>query len=141
MSARPKKLTDEDYLRLAEFRYALRCFLEFSENAAAAEGLTPQQHQSLLVIRTSPGGVANVARLAERLRLKHNTAVELAQRLEAAGLIEKNTSNADRRTVMLSLTDLGAARLEVLTLVHRKELAQLSPGILHLFENLKETEA
>jgi len=140
MSERPKKLTDEDYLRLGEFRYALRCFLEFSENAAGREGLTPQQHQSLLVIRSSPGGLANVARLAERLKLKHNTAVELAQRLEAAGLIERRANPADRRTVILSLTELGAAKLEVLTLAHRKELAQLSPGILHLFDNLKTSE-
>ena len=62
MSARTKKLSDADYTRLADFRYALRCFLEFSEIAVAKEGLTPQQHQALLVIRASPQGTANIGR-------------------------------------------------------------------------------
>ena len=89
MAARKTKLSDADYVRLADFRYALRCFLEFSEIAAANEGLTPQQHQALLVIRGSPAGTANVRRLAERLRICHNTAVELAKRMEASGLIAR----------------------------------------------------
>ena len=56
MSAGKQKLDDWDYTRLADFHYALRRFLEFSEKAAAALGLTPQQHQALLVIRASHGG-------------------------------------------------------------------------------------
>ena len=39
-----------DYETLAEFRYALRCFLRFSENAAESAGLTLQHHQALLFI-------------------------------------------------------------------------------------------
>ncbi|MFT3991374.1 MAG: MarR family transcriptional regulator [Luteolibacter sp.] len=139
MSSRPKKLTDEDFTRLANFRYALRCFLEFSENAVAGEGLTPQQHQALLVIRASPDATANIARLAERLRIRHNTAVELAQRLESAGLISRVQNDEDRRTVLLNLTEEGTRKLETLTVVHRQELAQLSPQILQLFDNLKST--
>lgn len=136
MSARTKKLSEEDYTSLAEFRYALRCFLEFSETAAASEGLTPQQHQALLVIRASQPGTANVGRLAERLRLKHNSAVELAKRLEAAGLIEREVSTEDRRAMMLRLTPDGLSRLEVLTHVHRNELKQLSPVIAGLFRSI-----
>lgn len=134
--ARMKRLSDADYTALADFRHALRCFLEFSENAAASEGLTPQQHQALLVIRGTPGSVANVARLAERLRVKHNTAVELAQRLESAGLVSRQPSAEDKRAVLLNLTELGSAKLETLTLIHRRELGQLSPEILRLFHSL-----
>ena len=137
MSARTKKLSDADYTRLADFRYALRCFLEFSEIAAAKEGLTPQQHQSLLVIRSSPAGLANIGRLAERLRIRHNTAVELANRLESSGLIVREVSPSDRRSVVLSLTAEGASRLEVLTHVHRNELKQLRPEIVGLFTNIE----
>jgi DNA-binding MarR family transcriptional regulator len=131
-----KRLSDADYAALADFRHALRCFLEFSENAAAAEGLTPQQHQALLVIRGTPGSIANIGRLAERLRVKHNTAVELAQRLEAAGLVTREPSIEDKRSIVLSLTSLGSAKLETLTRIHRRELSQLSPDILGLLHSL-----
>lgn len=140
MSADTKKLTDADYTRIADFRYALRCFLEFSQKAAAAHGLTPQQHQALLVIRASPGRIASISRLAERLRIKHHSAVELAQRLEGVGLIERYTCEEDRRSVMLVLTVAGAQKLDVLTRTHRRELAQLSPEIVNLFHSL-EAEA
>ncbi len=150
MSSRQKKLSDADYTRLADFRHALRCFLEFSEIAAAKEGLTPQQHQALLAIRASPPGAANIARLAavrlvarlrnarlaERLRIRHNTAVELANRLEASGLVVRDASPTDRRSVVLSLTAEGESRLEVLTHVHRNELKQLRPEIVGLFNSI-----
>ena len=137
MSVASTKLSDADYMRLADFRYALRCFLEFSEIAAANQGLTPQQHQALLVIRASPSGAANIGRLAERLRIRHNSAVELANRLEALGLITRTTSAADRRSVLLQLTADGAARLQELTHVHRNELRQLRPEIVGLFNSFE----
>jgi DNA-binding MarR family transcriptional regulator len=141
MPARTRKLTDADYARLADFRYALRCFLEFSESAAGREGLTPQQHQALLVIRSSPGANATVRHLAGRLRIKHNTAVELAQRLEAGGLILRWQSPDDGRALCLTLTDQGESKLERLTQAHRAELRQLSPEIVALFRSLEAGEA
>lgn len=137
MPARSQKLSDADYIRLADFRHALRCFLEFSESAASREGLTPQQHQALLVIRASPGGSSTVSRLSERLRIRHNTAVELAKRLEAGGLILREPSAIDGRAVCLTLTADGESRLDVLTRVHRAELKQLSPEIMALFQSLE----
>ena len=136
MPAPAENLSDADYARLADFRHALRCFLEFSETAAGREGLTPQQHQSLLVIRASPGGVANIGRLAERLRVRHNTAVELANRLVRSGLVVRETSTADRREVVLKLTAEGQSKLEILTHVHRNELRQLRPEIVGLFHSI-----
>lgn len=135
-SSAVKPLSDADYAALANFRHALRCFLEFSENAAAAEGLTPQQHQALLVIRGTPGAVANVGWLAERLRVKHNTAVELTQRLEAGGLVSRKPDPDDKRAVLLSLTEAGSSKLETLSHIHRRELGQLSPEILRLLHSL-----
>ena len=78
--------TQQDYEALAEFRAALRGFLSFSEEAARAAGLTPRQHQALLAIKGSPGGTRlSVGDIAARLRLRHNTTVELVNRLLAAG--------------------------------------------------------
>lgn len=132
------KLSDDDFVQLANFRYALRCFLEFSEAAAVQEGITPQQHQALLVIRAqSKAKATTVGHLAERLRIRHNTAVELAQRLEAAGMITRKPSPADRRVMLLALTRAGSGRLERLTRVHRAELKQLSPEIVEMLQSLE----
>ena len=136
MTEQSQSLTDADYARLANFRYAMRCFLEFSELAASKEGLTPQQHQALLVIRGSKGATATVGWLAQRLRVRHHTAVEQAQRLEAAGMISRETNPKDRRSVLLRLTTEGDAMLERLSLAHRAELCELSPQIMALLESL-----
>lgn len=125
-------LTDADYARIADFRHALRKFLFFSEQAAAAESLKPQQHQALLVIRGRPAGTTTVGALAERLCVKHHTAVGLVQRLEMAGLVDKQPSAHDRRVMVLQLTAEGSARLERLTQAHRTELKHLGPEIAAL---------
>src|SRR5215831_9749221 len=51
MKSARRRMTDSDYQRLAGFRFMLRQFLDFSAQAARAQGLTPPQHQALLVIR------------------------------------------------------------------------------------------
>jgi DNA-binding MarR family transcriptional regulator len=84
--------------------------------------------------------VASVGRLAERLRVRHNTAVELAQRLENAGLITRQPSPDDGRSVLLRLSTEGEAKLEVLTRVHRAELKQLRPEIMALLQSLEPAE-
>ncbi|MFD0893450.1 MarR family transcriptional regulator [Luteolibacter ambystomatis] len=129
-------LIDSDYKRLADFRYALRRFLHFSERAAAQEGLKPQQHQALLAIRGREAGTTTVGVLAERLKLRHHTTVELVQRLEAAGLVSKRPSPEDRRAMVLELTLEGSARLERLSRVHRTELKHLGPEIVNFLSTL-----
>lgn len=125
----PTSLSDTDYQRLADFRHALRKFLHFSEQAAAAEDLTPQQYQALLAIRGSVDP-PNVALLAERLCLKHNSVVELIQRLEKSGLIRKKPSPDDGRSVVVELTAEGLTRLDRLAVSHTAELRHIGPEIL-----------
>ena len=63
------RVTQEEYEALAAFRYALRRFLHFSDTAAVAAGVTPQQHQALLALVGYPGGgPISVGILAERLQ-------------------------------------------------------------------------
>lgn len=131
-------LTDADYTRLADFRHALRRFLHFSEEAVAKEMLKPQQHQVLLVIRGREPGTTTIGVLAERLCVKHHTAVELVQRLEAAGLVTKQVSPTDRRAMVLALTPEGSARLERLTRSHRNELKQRGPELLEFLSHLDQ---
>jgi DNA-binding MarR family transcriptional regulator len=136
MSESNEPLLDADYAKLADFRHALRRFLHFSEQAAASEKLTPQQHQALLAIRGRAPGTTMVGVLAERLCLKHHTVVELVQRLESAGLVTKKASPSDRRAMVLALTPEGSARLERLSRAHRNELKHLGPEIVNLLASL-----
>ena len=79
------QLKPEDYRLLAEFRRLLRQFLVFSEQQALGVGLAPQQHQALLAIKGSPDGPPTVGDLAERLAIRHNSAVGLINRLVPPG--------------------------------------------------------
>jgi DNA-binding MarR family transcriptional regulator len=119
-----------DYRALAEVRYHIRRFLNFSEARARAVGLEPQQHQLLLAIHGLPvGELATIGRIAERLQLHHNSAVELANRSVARGLVTKRASLRDRREVLLKLTARGKRLLEKLAVAHRSELRAVAPAL------------
>ena len=124
-------LTLPDYRRLAEFRFLLRRFLAFSEAAATEAGLTPRQHQALLAIKGAPEGTApTIGHLAERLGIRPHSAVELADRLEQAGLVRRAHDQADRRRVVLTLTEDAERHLAALSAEHLRELRRLRPSLL-----------
>lgn len=102
-----------EYLRVAEFRSALRRFLRRTERVARESGLTPQRYQLLLMIKGSPEGDerSTVTELAQRLQLAQSTVTELVGRAEDAGLVRREPSTADGRVALLRLTDDGEARL------------------------------
>jgi DNA-binding MarR family transcriptional regulator len=125
-----------DYTALADFRYEIRRFLNFSERAARAAGIEPHQHQALLAIKgLRAGQAATVGVLAERLQVRHHTAVELTDRLEAKGLIRRLRGEADRREVLLELTLRGEKLLRELTLSHRAELQMAGPKLVAALES------
>jgi DNA-binding MarR family transcriptional regulator len=125
-----------DYTALADFRYEIRRFLNFSETAARAAGIEPHQHQALLVIKGLPAfQIATVGVLAERLQIQHHSAVELTDRLEAKGLIRRARGQADRREVLLGLTLRGEKLLQELTLAHRTELQSAGPKLVVALES------
>lgn len=131
----PRRLNQQDYRRLSEFRYQLRCFLEFSEAAAARAGLTPRQHQALLAVKGArKGAIPSVGYLAERLRIRHHSAVELVDRLADAGLITREPDAKDRRRVFLGLTATAEARLAQLSASHLSELDRLRSVLLELLD-------
>lgn len=130
-------LSDADYMALADFRYALRQFQAFSEAAAAECGLTPQQHQALLVIRASDPMAATVGRVAERLILKPHSATGLVDRLVALNLVERRPSVHDKRQSLLALTDLAYAHLEKLSATHRDEVRRLRPMLVQMLDRME----
>ncbi len=136
-----KRLSKKDYESLSAFRYALRRFLRFSEEAAEAVGLTPQQHQALLAIKGFPGRdrVTN-GELAERLQVRHHSVVGLVNRLEAQGLIVREQGASDRREFYITLTARGAELLERLTAVHQEELRHVAPQLSDALGSIRKVE-
>lgn len=119
-------LPDETYAQLLGLRTELRRFLRWSERQAATEGLSGAQHQLLLAIRGHPDPRGpTISDVAGHLLLRQNSAVELVDRADAAGLVARRRDDADHRVVRLSLTEEGAARLERLSAAHLRELEQL----------------
>jgi len=131
----PRSISDHDYAVLAEFRFAIRSFLHFSEAKAAEAGLTAQQHQALLALRAA-GRDLTIGELAERLLLKPHSASGLADRLHALGLCDRVESEDDRRRVMLRLTAKAGTLLRELTEAHREELVRLRPLLSGLLDSL-----
>lgn len=120
-------LPDEAYARLLTLRTGLRRFLRWSEEQAAAAGLTPAQHQLLLAIRGHPDPRGpTVGELADYLLLRHHSTVGLVDRADAAGLVTRERDADDHRVVRLHLTEDGAERLEALSALHLQELERLS---------------
>ncbi len=120
-------LSKSDFESLSAFRYELRRFLKFSEDAAQSEGLTPLQYQLMLHIKGYPGrDWATVGELAERLQTQHHGVVALVTRCEAAGLVWRTPSTADRRQVEIRLSVEGESCLQHLAGLHHNELCSLS---------------
>src|SRR5215475_1827949 len=121
---------------LADFRYELRRFLQFSESAAVTIGLHPQQHQLLLQVAGAPEGTAvTIAYAAERLGLRHNSTVELVDRSAREGLLARKTDPRDRRRAILHLTQKGRQVLSRLSGEHARELNDLGPRLVRALRN------
>jgi DNA-binding MarR family transcriptional regulator len=127
--------SDLDLQALLEFRTALRRFNHWSEQQAKAVGLTHAQHQLLLAVKGHPGDQApTIGDVADYLLLRHHSAVELVNRAQAGGLIERQRDPNDGRIVRLKLTHKGESCLEQLTALHVAELHQLSPLLQHVID-------
>lgn len=137
MTAR-KQLSREQYRTLADFRYLLRHFLEFSQVAAREEGLTPAHHQALLAIKGFPGDEApTMGDLAERLCIRHHSTVELVDRLEQAGLLRRRHDPGDRRRVQLALTRAAERHMAELSAIHLEELRRLGPALREILDRVE----
>lgn len=124
-----------DYEALAEFRYALRKFLAFSEEAASKAGLTPQQHQALLAIKgASNTAWLSISQIKDRLLVRHHTAVELVDRLAALDLVIRISDPEDGRRIQVHLTKDGEERLRALSTIHIEEVKNIQPTLRKLLK-------
>lgn len=126
-----KKLTLADYQALSEFRYQIRRFLHFSDEAVVAAGLERGQYQLMLAIKGLPETLRpRIRDIADRMQIQHHSAVELVNRLEAGGYVRRERAEDDRREVFLALTSKGERVLAELALHHHEELQSAAPGLV-----------
>lgn len=129
-------ISPRQFRALAEFRYQIRSFLKFSELAAKAAGVEPQQHQLMLVVKAVEPESAGISYLADRLHLRHHSVVGLIDRLETAGMVKRTRSEKDRRSAEVRLTTKAGKVIGELSLHHRKELRSTIPALIHSLEHL-----
>lgn len=133
----PKRLRKSDFEKLAAFRYALRRFAHFSEEAVRPLGLEPQQHQAMLAVEGFPGrNWATLGELAEQMQIRPHSAVGLVDRLEKSGFMARGSAPEDGRRVHVHLTPKGREALERLSAVHREELRRIGPSLQGLLADL-----
>ena len=136
---RGSRPSQTDYETLSQFRYLIRRFLEFSQDAAHDVGLTPRQHQALLAIKGFRGeGPATVGDLAERLRIRHHSAAELVDRLAEADLVQRAHGAGDQRRVLLHLTPRAEQDLADLSAAHLGELEKMEPILKEMLSLIRK---
>jgi DNA-binding MarR family transcriptional regulator/quercetin dioxygenase-like cupin family protein len=123
---RPGALTKQDFEALARFRSGIRHYLRFSEETVRDHGVTPQQYQLLLALKGFPDREwATVRELSDQLQLRHHSVVELVNRAQARGLVDRGPHPGDARMVRVQLTEKGEQTLAHLSALHRDELRRL----------------
>jgi len=136
-----KKLSLADYQALAAFRYRIRKYLHFSEQAVEAAGLERGQYQLMLAIKGMPSGVRpRIRDLANQMQIKHHSAVELVNRLETGGYVRRERARDDRREVLLALAPKGERVLAELALHHHEELRSAAPALVAALRRLMQGE-
>ena len=123
-------LTKQDFEALARFRFGIRRYLRFSEETVRGNGLTPQQYQLLLALKGFPDREwASVRELADHLQLRHHSVVELVNRAQRQGLVERGAHPSDGRAVRVLLTSEGERVLARLSALHRDELQRMDAAL------------
>jgi DNA-binding MarR family transcriptional regulator len=130
------RLTDADFQNLHRFRSEIRRFLHFSEEAARAIGIEPQQHQLLLALKAADGGRLRIGEIADTLCIRHHSAGELVDRTLRQGLVHRQRAAHDRREVHVLLTSEGEKVLRELSLHHRAELRRRGPELVALLDTI-----
>ena len=130
------QLGRQDFEKLLEFRVTLRRFQRWSEDQARAAGLTHVQHQLLVAIKGHHGDQPpTVGDLAGYLLLRPHSAVELVNRAEAAGLVNRIPDGGDGRVIRVRLTVEGDRVMQELTQAHLERLRELAAVLDELVDH------
>jgi DNA-binding MarR family transcriptional regulator len=94
-------------------------------------GLTAQQYNALRILRAARPGRVPTLTLAARLVSRAPDITRLLDRLVERGLVDRERPAANRRTVLVGITDAGVDLLETLATevrqCHERQLGHLEP--------------
>jgi len=124
------------YRALSDFRFSVRRFQRFSDQAARDAGLVPQQHQMLLAVKAADDETMTIGDIADRLLIQHHSAVELVRRTESRGLVSRVRGARDRRQVFVQLTPQGEEALVELSASHHRELQSAAPELIRSLQRI-----
>jgi DNA-binding MarR family transcriptional regulator len=97
-------------------------------------GLPLPWYEAMLRLRRSPGGFLTMTRLGSEVSLTSGGITRLVDRLVGAGYVERQDCPTDRRSVFVSLTCAGVAKVDEATDIHRGGLEH------HLMEPLDDED-
>lgn len=127
-------VTDAQFRALADFRFHIREYLHFSDEAAKMAGLEPKQYQLMLALKGLPEDVEpTVSALAARLRTRHHSTVELVDRAERNGLVSRARNG---NYVLVRLTKKGERTLTRAVERRLQELRVAGPVLVSALQEL-----
>ncbi|RVU39589.1 MarR family transcriptional regulator [Hwanghaeella grinnelliae] len=107
MTAKPRDRTDESLIAL---RRILRATELYARDLAQAAGMTPAQLRVLQVVDEKGGATPKA--LANQMSVSQATVTALVDKLVARGMVERRSSEQDRRQINVVMTALGESTLE-----------------------------
>ena len=106
--------------------------------------LTAQQYNVLRLLRAEPAGMPTLA-LVGKLVSRAPDVTRMLDKLESRELIERKRTDADRRTVLVSITPAGVAPLDVMAAplkdYHDRQLGHMGPQDLKALTTLLRAAA
>ena len=127
---KPPALDKAGLERQSQFRYELRKFLRFGEEASRDAGVTAVQYHLMLHTQAFPErDWASIGELAERLQTQQHGVVALVTRCEELGLVRRQPNADDGRLVEVHLTAKGRKIIGVLAAQHQAQLGALAAVI------------
>jgi DNA-binding MarR family transcriptional regulator len=136
-----KSTHDTEYRALFDFRQHILDYMDFSDRSAKAAGIEPRQYQLLLAIKGSPPDVQpTIGTLAKYLRIRHHSAVELIDRAEGNGFVQR-TQTSRGRTVLVVLTSKGEQVLKQAVAERMRELKSAGPALVDALQRLLRSKS
>jgi|SRR5947207_4389151 len=130
MRAEPSQRSRESAqdARLAAWNSFLRAHArvtrELEQELEAEQDLSLADYDLLYQLTVADGQRLRMSELAERLALSRSGATRLVDRLEAAGLVDRQTCATDRRGYWAKVTDAGVGRLQAATPTHLRAVCE-----------------
>lgn len=91
----------------------------------------------MLMLKGLPKGIRPcVGEIAERLQIKHHSAVELIDRLVAGGYVQRHRGAADKREVWPTRAHKGESVLQKLSIQHLAELRVQGPTLITALDSI-----